>query len=234
MRAAKVQGQRLVYLSERDGVDWIVSHGDGQTTDLMPVNEIPATFGGAARHNVMNAMQAISAALELGIEWPAVRSAMATFSMSIEATPGRLNLHPGPGFPVLLDFVQNLDAMRTLCEFADRMPVSGKRILVASVLGRHDNETVRSFARYAAASFDRFICRNYGKTFEHRSKDEIPKLLRDGLMREGVPESSITIVLDEKPAIDAALKMGRPGDLVVIMCGIKPRENWQQISEHGH
>ncbi len=233
MQSAEIRGERLVYLDARDGVDWIVSRSDGQTTDLMPVDQIPASFGGAARHNVMNAMQAMAAALELGIEWPAVRTAMAAFSMNIDNTPGRLNLHQGLGFPVLLDFVQNLDGMRTMCEFADRIPASGKRILVISVLGRHDDETVRNFAHYAAASFDRFICRNYGKTFEHRGKDEIPRLLRDGLMREGVDESCISIILDEAPAIDAALVMGQPGDLVVIMCGIKPKENWQQISEYG-
>lgn len=233
MQSAEVRGQRLVYLDARDGVDWIVSRGDGRTTDLMPVAEIPALFGGAARHNVMNAMQAMAAALEMGIELPAVRKAMAAFSMSIDNTPGRLNLHEGLGFPVLLDFVQNLDGMRAMCEFADSIPASGKRILVISVLGRHKDETVREFARYAAASFDRFICRNYGKTFEHRGKDEIPNLLRDGLMREGVDESCISIILDERPAIEAALAMGRPGDLVVIMCGIRPQENWQQISDFG-
>lgn len=231
MQSAEVRSERLVYLDARDGVDWVVSRSDGQTTDLMPVDEIPASFGGAARHNVMNAMQAMAAALELGIEWPAVRTALAAFSMDIDNTPGRLNLHQGLGFPVLLDFVQNLDGMRTLCEFADRIPASGKRILVISVLGRHDDETVRNFARYAAASFDRFICRNYGKTYAHRGKDEIPKLLRDDLMREGVDESCISIVLDEAPAIDAALAMGQPGDLVVVMCGIRPQENWRQISE---
>jgi hypothetical protein len=25
--------------------------------------------------------------------------------------------------------------------------------------------------------------------------------------------------------------MGQPGDLVVVLCGIKPRDTWQQISE---
>jgi len=233
MQVAEAPGQRLVFLRKRDGVDWIVSHADGQTAYLMPVNEIPATFGGAARHNVMNAMQALAAALELGIEWSAVRTALAQFSMSIDNTPGRLNLHRELGFAVLLDFVQNLDGMRTLCEFADRMPASGKRTLVISVLGRHDNATVAAFARYAAASFDRFICRNYAKTFEHRDHDEIPRLLRERLMAEGVAESCISIIPDEVQAIDAALAMGQPGDLVVIMCGIRPQENWQQICEFG-
>jgi UDP-N-acetylmuramyl tripeptide synthase len=225
------QADRIICLETHEGEQWIVSRMRGTSTRLMPLNEIPASFNGAAVHNVSNALQAIAAALELGIAWADIRTAMADFSMSIDATPGRLNIHHGPGFPVLMDFVQNIDGMRVLCEFVQAQAVRGKRILVMSVLGRHDNATVSEFARLAAQNFDYFICRNYGKTYSHRSKEEIPLLLREGLLAAGVNEQQIVIILDEQPAVNHALEMGQPGDLVVVLCGIKPRDTWQQISE---
>lgn len=229
--AQAARAEHVICIDSVEGVEWIVSHQHGNRQALMPVSTIPATFDGTARHNVSNALQAIAAALELGIRWDDVHQAMTTFAMGVDSTPGRLNLHEACGFPVLLDFVQNLDGMRVLCEFVAGREVGGRRILVFSVLGRHDDATVREFARHAAQNFDFFICRNYAKTYPHRSLQEIPELLRTTLLEQGIAAENIRVILDEGPAIDAALKLATADDLVVILCGIRPRENWQQISD---
>jgi cyanophycin synthetase len=156
---------------------------------------------------------------------------MTGFAMSFENTPGRLNFLEGPGFNVLLDFVQNHACMEQLCAFTDQLNVKGKRILLMSVLGRHPDETVRTIARMASTSFDRFICRNYVKTFPHRRPAEIPEMLRDELIRCGVPAEHIAIELEETAATQRALQMASRGDLVVILCGIRPQAIWQQVTE---
>ncbi len=227
---AGLDGDRFLVLEDRGGLEWIVSCDAGIRTDVMAVNDIPATFDGVARHNVINAMEAIAAALAYGTDPSVVRSAMAAFSMGIDSTPGRLNLYRGPGFAVLLDFVQNLDGMRRFCEFTGGLRIEGRRILVISVLARHSDATVREFARYAAAGFDHFICRDYSKLYD-RQAGEIPQLLRAYLLEAGVDDSAIEIVLDERPAIDAALRLAQEGDLVAIMCGLNPQRIWDQVSD---
>lgn len=222
---------RLVCIEEVNGVEWVINHQPGIREPLMPVTAIPASFNGTARHMLSNALQAIAAALELDIKRDSIVAAMQTFSMGIDSTPGRLNLHEGAGFPVLLDFVQNPDALRTLCEFSDSLEISGRRILVLSVLGRHDDATVVEMARYAAQHFDHFICRNYNKIYAHRSPEEIPLLLQEALLQSGIEASSIQIIHEEKAALNAALELATPDDLVVFLCGYAARENWQQISE---
>ena len=97
------------------------------------------------------------------------------------------------------------------------------------MLGRQDDDTIRGFARYAASAFDRFVCRNYGFTFK-RDQDEIPNLLRHQLLKEGVDDTSITIIHNDTEVIDAALGMAREGDLVAIMCGHEFQKYWQEIS----
>lgn len=224
-----LQSGRFLVLESRDGKDWIVDHHAGSGSDLIAAADIPAAFGGIARHNLLNAMQAMAAALEFGIDVRTVREAMAGFSMGIETTPGRSNFYHGLGFPVLMDFVQTIDGMRRFCEFVRGLNVDGRRILVISVLGRHDDETIRGFARHAASAFDHFVCRNYGFTFK-RPPEEIPELLRDQLLKEGVPEGAITIILNDTEAMDFALGMAREGDLVAMMCGHEFQKYWQEIA----
>ena len=44
----------------------------------------------------------------------------------------------------------------------------------------------------------------------------------------GVPPSAISVIPDEQDAIDAALRMGRPGDLLLIFADALVR-SWKQI-----
>ncbi|HET6563841.1 MAG TPA: Mur ligase family protein, partial [Xanthomonadales bacterium] len=230
IRRSGVRADRVLYLAQEQGQEWIMSTDNGASIRLLPSAAMPATIDGKARHNLSNAMQAIAAALEMGLAWSVIETAMRSFEMSIANTPGRLNFHHRADFSVLLDFVQNYACMERLCEFTDKLETRGKRILVMSVLGRHDDATVLAFARLASRHFDRFICRNYAKTYPHRSPEEIPEMLRAELIRSGVPEQHVMVELDEEPAVDRALKMATQGDLVVILCGIHGQRLWQQVT----
>ena len=46
----------------------------------------------------------------------------------------------------------------------------------------------------------------------------------------GVPEEAITIIPDEQEAIDAALRMGQPGDLLLVFADALVR-SWKQITK---
>ena len=54
----------------------------------------------------------------------------------------------------------------------------------------------------------------------------IAKVLR----ARGVPESAISIIPDEQEAIDAALKMGEQGDLLLIFADALAR-SWKQVTK---
>ena len=43
-----------------------------------------------------------------------------------------------------------------------------------------------------------------------------------------MPQDAISIIPDEQEAIDAALRMGRPGDLVLVFADALTR-SWKQI-----
>src|SRR5690606_25815812 len=61
-----------------------------------------------------------------------------------------------------------------------------------------------------------------------RKPNEVPDLLRAGLLAAGVSEDRVETVLPEEGAVDAALRLGRPGDLVVVF-GDNISRCWKQI-----
>ncbi len=48
------------------------------------------------------------------------------------------------------------------------------------------------------------------------------------LLAAGVPQSAISVIPDEQAAIDAALRMGQPGDLLLVFSDALVR-SWKQI-----
>ena len=90
---------------------------------LLYTHLIPATFGGRARMNVANALAAAAAAWAAGAHLHDIRQGLRTFTTSFFQAPGRLNVVDVDGFRVVIDYCHNVDGMRRLAEFVDRMMV---------------------------------------------------------------------------------------------------------------
>jgi cyanophycin synthetase len=67
-----------------------------------------------------------------------------------------------------------------------------------------------------------------------RPSGEAAGLIREGAQRAGLAADKITVVLPEPEAVDAALAMAEPRDLVVIFADLIPQV-WRQITTwNGH
>ncbi len=90
---------------------------------------IPATLGGAALFNVQNALAATAMTYGAGVDPAAIASALSGFASSYEQNPGRMNIHDGHGFRVILDYAHNPDALRALgCTVVALRPSAGRTI----------------------------------------------------------------------------------------------------------
>jgi cyanophycin synthetase len=217
--AALVDGDSCCCVLEHQrGQQWIVVYESGVRTAIIPASEIPATFGGLAQFNVQNAMQAIAAAYAMDADPAVIRSALSSFEMSKENTPNRLNFYSGLPFRVLMDFAHNPDGLRRLAEFTDAMEIAGQRILVFS--GTRSRDHIRRVSKVAAGHFDHFIV-TASSGAEYRTKDDWPQdtpaFVASALQECGVAQSSIGLVVPEMEAIEHALDMAAPGDLVVLL-----------------
>ena len=99
----------------------------GRTMPILYTHLVPATFGGKARMNVANALAAAAAAWAAGAHLHDIRQGLRTFSTSFFQAPGRLNLLELGGVRVVIDYCHNVDGMRQLTDFVERMVTEPER-----------------------------------------------------------------------------------------------------------
>jgi len=194
---------------------------------LLWTHLIPATLEGRALHNVQNAMFAAATAYALGIKLDAIRHGLRTFDTTFFQAPGRMNVYAEHPFKVLFDYGHNAHAVSVMADLAQRMDVAGRRIVVLAGPGDRRDEDLVAIAEAVAGRFDHYICRR-DDSLRGRDGDEVPRIMARALAAAGVPKEAIAQIPDEQEAIDAALRMGRPGDLLLVFADALVR-SWKQI-----
>ncbi len=213
----------------------IVLRLGSRTMPVLYTHLIPATFGGRARMNVANALAAAAAAWAAGAHLHDIRQGLRTFSTSFFQAPGRLNLLDVGGIRVVIDYCHNVDGMRQLADFVDRMMIeprtksgrlgttadstrSGRAIGVLGIPGDRRDEDQRDYGAIAASAFDEIIVRE-DKNLRGRPAGEAAAHVLEGVKRARASGTSRTVragkVLEELTAVRVALRRANPGDLVV-------------------
>ncbi len=207
----------------------VTLYDKGRHIPLMWTHLIPATPEGRAMHNVQNAMFAAALAFSMDIKLDAIRQGLRTFDSTFFQAPGRMNVFNEHPFKVIFDYGHNAHAVGMLAELAGRLDVRGRRLVVVAGPGDRRDEDIRDIAAAVAGKFDHYICRR-DDGLRGRASDEVPKMIAEVLRASGVAESAITLIPDEQEAIDAALRMGQPGDLLLIFADALTR-SWKQVTK---
>ena len=207
----------------------ITLYDRGGHIPLVWTHLIPATLEGRAMHNVQNAMFAAAMAFSLGIKLDAIRQGLRTFDSTFFQAPGRMNVFSEHPFKVLFDYGHNAHAVTAMADLAQRLEVTGRRIVVLAGPGDRRDEDLVAIAHAVAGRFDHYLCRR-DDNLRERGPDEVPRIQAAALRAAGVPDAAITIIPDEQEAIEAALSMGRNGDLLLIFADALAR-SWKQITK---
>ncbi|MCX7557102.1 cyanophycin synthetase [Xanthomonadaceae bacterium JHOS43] len=205
----------------------ITLYDKGSHIPLLWTHLVPATMEGRAMHNVQNAMFAAAMAFSLGIKLDSIRQGLRTFDTTFFQAPGRMNVFDEHPFKVLFDYGHNAHAIAAMADLAQRLDVTGRRIVVLAAPGDRRDEDIFEIAQAAAGKFDHYICRRDDNT-RGRDGDEVPRLLMRGLVEAGVDAACIEEIQDEQQAIDHALRMAQPGDLLLVFADALTR-SWKQI-----
>ena len=220
-------GGRALALEAGVNGQMITIYDKGSHIPLLWTHLVPATLEGRAAHNVQNAMFAAAMAFSMGVKLEDIRHGLRTFDASFFQAPGRMNVFDEHPFKVILDYGHNPDAVEVMCQLTDRLEPAGRRICVMAGPGDRRDEDIRAIARRTAGRFDHYICRRDDQ-LRGRRPDEVPLLLRETLVEAGVPIDRIQVIPDEQQAVDAALRMARPGDLLLVFADAITR-SWKQI-----
>jgi cyanophycin synthetase len=221
-------GGRAVSLETGINGQMITIYDRGTHIPLLWSHLVPATLEGRAVHNVQNAMFAAAMAFSMGVKLEDIRHGLRTFDSTFFQAPGRMNVYDELPFKVILDYGHNPSAVEAMCRLVERLDVTGRRIVVLAAPGDRRDEDVRAIAKICAGRFDHYICRR-DDSLRGRRPDEIPCMLHETLLAEGVPADRAQMIPDEAESIDAALGMGRPGDVLLIFVDAISR-GWKQVT----
>jgi UDP-N-acetylmuramoyl-L-alanyl-D-glutamate--2,6-diaminopimelate ligase len=153
------------------------------------------------RFNRANALAAIAAARELGVDEEAIRAGVE----AVAGVPGRFeSIEAGQPFAVIVDYAHTPDSLANVLEAARGLG-PGKLTVVFGAGGDRDREKRPQMGRVAAGLADRAIV----TTDNPRSEDP------EAIARE-VSQGRLEVVLDRRAAIEAAIGTARGGDVVVI------------------
>lgn len=200
---------------------------------LLAVEEIPMTLGGAARHNVANALAAVAVAECLGLSDDAIVQGLRQFEANDADNPGRLNRFTFGGAEVggdegedsneaeqvtaIVDFAHNPHGLEALLDMADALPAKRRCVLVGQA-GDRDDDAIRELPRLVwQRRPDLVILKTLTEHLRGREEGDVVALMADELRQLGAPDDAIATAPSELDAVRHALTWARPGDLLLLI-----------------
>jgi UDP-N-acetylmuramoyl-L-alanyl-D-glutamate--2,6-diaminopimelate ligase len=184
--------------------------------------EADITLQMAGKFNVYNALAAIGAVLIEGVELRAIAESL----RGIPGVPGRVEaVNAGQPFAVIVDYAHTPDGLenvlRAVQQFAE------KRILCVFGCGGDRDRAKRPLMGKIAVQYA-----DYAIITSDNPRTEAPELIlkdiEDGLIRSHIEPSMYELIADRRAAIQKAVEMASPGD-VVLIAG-KGHETYQDIN----
>ena len=199
-RALFEQAERaVVNVGDEWGARLAAELPDART--FTPDDDLPFDLKLRGRFNRANALGAIWAARELGVDDDAIARGIA----QLQGVPGRFeSVEVGQPFTVIVDYAHTPDSLVNVLQAARGLG-GGQLIVVFGAGGDRDREKRPLMGRAAAEHADRAIV----TTDNPRTEDA-------AAIAEQVAHGKLEIVLDRRAAIETALAAAQPGDVVVI------------------
>lgn len=210
------EGGPAVTLETIDGAGWIVAHRDGAATALLPIDQVPASWGGQARFQVANALAAVAMARAAGTADAAIGAGLRSFASSFDDNPGRMNMIEAHGVRIVLDYAHNAAGLVALGQLVDAVRPGHRRVLgMVSIPGDRRDEDVVALARVAAGLFDVLVVRE-ADALRGRPPGQVLELLHSAACSAPGRAAQIHAERHEAEAIRRLLGEARSGDLVMI------------------
>ena len=189
---------------------------DNGTSELIcRSSEIPMALGGAARHNIANALSAAALTYCLGASLEDIARGLTT--MQQDENPGRCNIYDLDGVKVLVDFAHNPAAMSALFDMAQAIPAK-RRALCFGQAGDRTDALIRELARDAwAIGLERVEVSELAAYHRGREHGDVFAIIRDELLELGADNSQIVHNEEELESLEDAIGWAQPGDLVIML-----------------
>jgi UDP-N-acetylmuramyl tripeptide synthase len=193
-------------------------HHQGNEYDLGPVSAMPLSIGGIAAYNVSNLAAAALAAMALGIPAATIAEVFARFGERFTDNPGRMMRFEFKGAHVLIDYAHNPDGLRGFLSVANQLRGSkGRLALLLGHAGNRQDADIAELARVAACFKPELVVVKEDEAhLRGRAPGEIPRIIREELLRLGMAESALPVRDTELEAARFALEWAQPDDVLAL------------------
>ena len=183
---------------------------------------MPVTIAGISRHNVMNAMQAASAALAVGLPERGGREGPEDLRDGPRPQPGRANLFELDGRAIVVDYAHNEAGMIGLTEILGGHPKPGREIwIVICAAGDRTDKILHDYAYRAARGSDHVAIAELVRYLRGREREAVIERLADGARDGGAVE--LDVYADELAGLRGVLSRSKRGDVIgVTALGMRP------------
>jgi len=195
----------------------LVYADEQQEIAIIAVNDIPMTLNGAARHNIHNALGAIGIAKCLGLTNQAIATALRQFSSSVDDNPGRGNQFEVNGAKVILDFAHNVHGIEAMAMTIANMPAKRKFIMLSMAGDRSDRQIQEATHAALAIGPDVLVAADVQGYLRGRNPGEIPRMIADTAIAEGLPEGNIIIADSPYAGAQRIVKQLQAADLALLL-----------------
>ncbi len=183
------------------------------------VTNIPLTFSGMAEFNIANVLAATLATYVQDFKTEDIKQALQTFVPSPALTPGRMNMFRFNNYSVMVDYAHNTHGIQAIGKFIKNVKSKIKVGLVAGVGDRRDEDLI-SLGEESAKIFDEIIIRQ-DRNLRGRTEEEIINLITKGIYNIH-PLKKVTVIRNEKAAIDFAINNAEKDSFIVIISDVVP------------
>ena len=177
---------------------------------------VPIAFGGAARHNMANALAAIGVAAALGLPDDAIRAGLAGFDGDARTNPGRANLWRLGGVTAIVDFAHNPHGLEAVAHMMASMPARRRGVVIGQA-GDRDDDAIRALAHAAWSIQPEHVFIKEMEVYRRgREPGAVSSVIESELLRSGARAPMLSRWPSELAAVRAALAWAREGDLLLL------------------
>lgn len=202
--------------------DWLVERSGSRGRRILRADEVPATFGGIARHNIANALAAAGGARALGFSIDQVATGLRDIRSSAESLPGRMNLYRLGNRLVIVDYAHNVAGITVLLDAAEAVigPRGRRKGTLSAIIGTagdRPDDYLRAMAAEAGARADQLAIKESLTYLRGRTRAGVIGELKEGLRSGGASVTNIPVYEDENLAVRGELTT--PGRLAATEDG---------------
>lgn len=173
-------------------------------------------------HNIANISLATACLLQLGFNLKDIVTQINSLELNV---PGRFNfITTDENFNVIIDYAHTPDGIKNILSAIKKLSVA--KIITVFGCGGNRDKTKRGEMGQTALSLSDYVVAT-----SDNPRDENPDMIIDDIV-SGIESKNMVRITDRKSAIEYALSIAKPNDIVAILG--KGAENYQEIKGVKH